>query len=114
MAHGLLMNPALLQGKKLGILLSTAPTERNFRHGIRLAETALAAGVDVYLYCIDEAVRGVGDTELQQMRERGLKLYACAYGAQRRNIPVNSLAAFAGLTVVNDLIASTDRFVSFN
>ncbi len=102
------------RGRKLGILLSTAPSEQGFRHGLRLAESALAAGVDVYLYCIDEAVRGVGDAELQAMRERGLKLYACAYGAHRRNIPVNSLAAFAGLTVVNDLIASTDRFVSFN
>jgi len=108
------MNLSPLRGKKLGILLSTAPSERNFRHGLRLAESALAVGIDVYLYCIDEAVRGVADTELQQMRDRGLKLYACAYGAQRRNIPVNSLATFAGLTVVNDLIASTDRFISFN
>ncbi len=102
------------RGKKLGILLSTAPTERNFQHGVQLAKTALASGVDVYLYCIDEAVRGVGDAGLQQLKEHGLKLYACAYGAQRRNIPINSLAAFAGLTVVNDLIASTDRFISFN
>lgn len=108
------MNPPPLQGKKLGILLSTAPAERNFRHGLLLAQTALASGVDVYLYCIDDAVHGVADAELQRLREHGLKLYACAYGAHRRNIPVNSLATFAGLTVVNDLIASTDRFVSFN
>lgn len=108
------MNLSPLRGKKLGILLSTTPAERNFRHGVRLADAALSAGVDVYLYCIDEAVRGVSDPELQQLRDRGLKLYACAYGAQRRNIPVNALATFAGLTVVNDIIASTDRFVSFN
>ncbi|MGE3308824.1 MAG: DsrE family protein [Limisphaerales bacterium] len=103
-----------LRGRKLGILLSTAPSEPSFRHGVRLADSALSAGADVYLYCIDDAVHGVADTELQALRDRGLKLYACAYGAHRRNLPVNSLAAFAGLTVVNDLIASTDRFVSFN
>lgn len=102
------------RGRKLGVLLSTSPAEAPFRHGVRLAEAALAEGVDVYLYCIDEAVRGVADPELQALKGRGLKLYACAYGAQRRNIPVNDQAMFAGLTIVNDLIAGTDRFVSFN
>lgn len=81
---------------------------------MRLAEIALAAGVDVYLYCIDEAVHGVGDAGLQALKAKGLKLYACAYGAQRRALPINDLATYAGLTVVSDLIAGTDRFVSFN
>lgn len=108
------MNPSPLRGKKLGILLSTAPAQSGFRHGLRLAETALAQGVDVYLYCIDEAVRGVPDPDLQRLKSLGLKLYACAYGAHRRNLPVDSLATYAGLTVVNDLIAGTDRFISFN
>lgn len=106
--------PPSLRGRKLGILLSTRPEEAPFRHGVRLAESALEAGVDVYLYCIDDAVLGVGDGALQQLKGRGLKLYACAYGAQRRQVPIDDRAAFAGLTVVNDLIASTDRFVSFN
>jgi hypothetical protein len=104
----------LLRGRKLGILVSSQPDSAGFHHGLRLAETALAEGMDVYLYCIDEAVRGVGDTRLQALRGAGLKLYACAYGAQRRRIPVNDQAVFAGLTVVNDLINGTDRFVSFN
>lgn len=103
-----------LHGKKLGILISAPPDQSGFRHGIRLAASALDAGVDVYLYCIDAAVPGLADPELQGLKQRGVKLYACAYGAQRRNIPTSELATFAGLTVVNDLIASTDRFVSFN
>lgn len=100
--------------RKLGILLSTRPEQPNFRHGLRLAETALDRGVDVYLYCIDDAVLGVSDADLQRLRSKGLKLYACAYGAQRRSIPVNDLATFAGLTIVTDLVANTDRFVAFN
>jgi hypothetical protein len=103
-----------LRGKKLGLLLSTRPDTPNFRHGVNLAEAALAAEVKVYLYCIDDAVHGVGDARLQSLKARGLNLYACAYAAQRRNIPVNELAAFAGLSVVSDLIAGTDRFLSFN
>lgn len=108
------MDPTTLRGRKLGILLSTRPDQPAFHHGVHLAATALDAGVDVYLYCIDDAVEGVGDPGLQRLQPKGLKLYACAYGAQRRRIPVNHLASFAGLTVVNDLIASTDRFIAFN
>jgi hypothetical protein len=81
---------------------------------VRLADAAMSAGVDVYVYCIDDAVRGVETVELDALKNRGLKLYACAYGANRRNYPLNQHAVFAGLTIVNDLIAGTDRFVSFN
>jgi len=103
-----------LRGKKLGLLISVPPEHHNFNHGLRLAATALGQGVDVYLYCIDEAVKGLGDPRLQRLKTDGVKLFACAYGAQRRNIPVSERAAFGGLTILNDLIASTDRFVSFN
>jgi hypothetical protein len=103
-----------LAGKKLGLLLSTSPEHPSFRHGVNLANAALDAGLKVYLYCIDDAVRGVGDPQLQLLQTRGLSLYACAYGAQRRNIPTNNLAVFAGLAVVSDLMAATDRFLSFN
>jgi len=104
----------MLNGKKLGILISSRPDQPGFHHGLCVAEAALGEGVDVYLYCIDDAVTGVGDPRLQELRKRGVKLYACAYGAQRRNIPLSDLAIFAGLTVVSDLMAGTDRFVCFN
>jgi predicted peroxiredoxin len=103
-----------LDGKKLGILISCTPDEPNFLHGLRIAEAALAQGVDVYLYCIDEAVPGINSARLQKLKHNGLKLYACAYGAHRRNLPLNDDAVFAGLTVVSDLIAATDKFISFN
>lgn len=104
----------MLRGKKLGILISCLPEQPNFRHGVGVAWAAIHLGIDVYLYCIDDAVKGVEEPALQELKNRGLKLYACAYGAHRRNYPLNDKAVFAGLTVVNDLIASTDRFLSFN
>ena len=102
------------KGRKLGLLISCAPAEPGFRHGVRMAAAALDLGVDVYLYCIDDGVTGVRDADLQALRDRGLKLYACAYGAHQRGLPVDDSAAYAGLTVVSDLIGNTDRFVSFN
>jgi hypothetical protein len=103
-----------LRGKKLGLLLSTHPDQPGFQHGLGLAEAAISGGVDVYIYCIDDAVHGIGQPQLQSLAARGLNLYACAYAAQRRDLPVNDKAIFAGLAVVSDLIAATDRFVSFN
>jgi predicted peroxiredoxin len=103
-----------LRGKKIGLLISSRPDSPKFQYGLQLAAAALEEGVDVYLYCIDEAVKGIAEKKLQVLKERGLKLYACAYGANRRNFPLSDDATFAGLTVVSDLIAGTDRFVSFN
>src|SRR6266566_1634408 len=97
--------------KKLGVLISVPPDHPNFTHGVCLAETALAQGVDVYLYCIDEAVRGHGDARLRKLKADGLKLFACAYGAQRRNVPMSEQATFSGLGILNDMIACADRFV---
>lgn len=102
------------RARKLGILISARPEQPSFRHGVRLAGTALRSGVDVYLYCIDDGVLGLEDPELQALKTTGLKLYACAYGAQRRNLPINESAMFAGLTIVSDLMANTDRFISFS
>jgi hypothetical protein len=104
----------ILDGKKLGLLLSACPAQPNFRRAIDLAAAALHAGVKVYVYCIDDAVRGLADSQLQQLRSRGLSLYACAYGARRRDVAVSDLAVFAGLSTVSDVMAGTDRFLSFN
>jgi hypothetical protein len=103
-----------LRGKKLGVLISCPPDAPGFRHGLRVAEAAMNRGVSVYLYCIDDAVRGVADSRLQKLKGAGLNLYACAYGAQKRALPLSQDATFAGLTVVNDIMAGTDRFVCFN
>ena len=103
-----------LRGKKLGLLLSTPPSQPGFHHGLSLAHAALEEGAEVYLYCVDEAVRGVDEPRLQSLAACGLKLYVCAYGAQRRGLERNPRAIYAGLALLSDLMAATDRFVSFN
>jgi hypothetical protein len=75
--------------------------------------SALEAGVRVYLYCIDEGVRSVSTPEVQALKERGVHLFGCAYGAGHRKIAIDESAAWSGLTVLADVVGSTDRFVSF-
>ena len=102
-----------LSGKKLGVLLTTAPDHPNFRPALALMNGALDAGVRLYLYCVDEGVRAVGTTEIQGLKSRGASLFGCAYGAHRRHISVDDAAAWSGLTVLADVVGSTDKFVSF-
>ena len=102
-----------LRGKKLGVLLTTAPAHPNFRVALALMNGALDAGVRLYLYCIDEGVRAVATPEVQALKGRGASLFGCAYGAHRRHIPVDDSAAWSGLTVLADVVGSTDRCVSF-
>src|SRR5258708_18573773 len=104
---------AELAGKKLGVLLTTAPAHPNFRPAVALMQAALDARARVYLYCIDEGVRAVATPEVQALKARGASLFGCAYGAGRRNIPLDETATWSGLTVVADVVGSTDRFVSF-
>ena len=103
-----------LRGKELAVLLSASPDRLAFQHGLGLAEAALAQGVEVYLYCVDEAVRGLNEPALQSLAARGLKLYGCAYAAQRRRLPMDDKTNWAGLGLLSDLMAATDRMVTFN
>ena len=100
--------------RKLGILLSVAPDHPNFNHGLQLAAAALNAQDEVFIYCLDEAVRGVTDERLKILKSHGLRLFACSFAAQRRQLPQTQDVLYGGLTMLNDVMAASDRLVSFN
>ncbi len=104
---------AVLVGKKLGVLLTTPPSHPNFQPAVALMNSAMEAGVRVYLYCIDEGVHAVGTPEIPALENRGASLFGCAYGVGHRKITLDETAAWSGLTVLADVVGSTDRFVSF-
>ncbi|HLG21228.1 MAG TPA: DsrE family protein [Candidatus Manganitrophaceae bacterium] len=100
--------------KKLGLLLSTPPENKNLKTVVSLAKEALHQGMDAYLYLIDDGVRNLDRPEIDELAQQGAKLFLCAYGAQRRGIPNSEKAAFCGLVVLSDLMKGCDRFVTFN
>lgn len=102
-----------LAGKKLGILLTTPPEHVNFARVVSLIRAALQQKISVYLYCIDNGVSCVNTPEIQSLKNSGIHLFGCAYGAHHRNIPVDDKAAYSGLTIVADMVAGTDRFLTF-
>jgi sulfur relay (sulfurtransferase) complex TusBCD TusD component (DsrE family) len=104
----------IVAGRKLGILVSADPSQPNFTHAIRLAEAARAEGVDVYLYCLDEALPAITSANVQNLRASGAKIFGCAFGAQKRSLQIGEEAVLAGLGMVSEIMSSTDRFVAFS
>jgi sulfur relay (sulfurtransferase) complex TusBCD TusD component (DsrE family) len=102
-----------LSGLRLGILLSASPGSPSFAHGVKLAQAALTRGVRVYLYCIDDAVSGLGTGPMQDLRMGGVQVYGCAYAAERRGLPWQADMVYGGLALLSDLMAGTDRFLAF-
>lgn len=102
--------------KSLGLLLSTPPEHPNLTTALELAEAALARGTALYLYLIDEGVRALGDPRLRALPARGVRLFACAYGCQKRHLPLEDTPdiTYCGLVVLTDLLNATDRFVALN
>jgi len=101
-------------GKKLGLMLSTAPAHGNLDTAVGLSGAALDRGAQVYLYLIDDGVAAVDDPRVQALAERGARLFVCAFGCQKRGRPLSEHATNCGLVVLTDVINGTDRFVALN
>jgi hypothetical protein len=103
-----------LAKRKLGLMVSTSPDHANLETALGLSGAALARGAGVYLYLIDDAVSAVEDPRVQDLAARGLKIFVCAYGCQKRGQPLSDKATNCGLVVLTDLINGTDRFLALN
>ena len=94
----------------LGMLLTNAPGSVEFRSAMALAEESQREGLRVFLYLLDEAVEGA--KEMRRLAEQGVRISACAYAAQRRSLPFCEHVVYGGFSMLNDIIAHSDRFVS--
>ena len=105
-----------LARKKLGVLLSTGPEHANLEVAVGLSRAALDRGAQLYLYLIDDGVRALDDPRIGALSDRGARLFVCAYGCQKRAIPLREATGvtYCGLVVLTDLINGTDRFIALN
>lgn len=105
-----------LSKQKLGLMLSTSPEHPNLQTATELSRAALGRGGDVYLYLIDEGVYAKDRPEIRELAGRGAKLFVCAYGCQKRGLPLSDpeTLTYSGLVVLTDLINGCDRFLALN
>ena len=106
-----------MEKKKLGVLLSTPPSDPGVTTAARLCQEALGSDMDVYLYLIDEGVRNLRDKRFLQLADTGAKFFVCAYGCQTHGVPTDGLdknVTLCGLVVLSNMINGCDRFVAFN
>lgn len=108
---------SVMEKKKLGILLSTGPSHPHVETVTKLGEEALASGVDLYLYLIDEGVKNLENQRLLKLSTSGAKFFVCAYGCQQHKVSTEGYGkevTFCGLVVLSNIINGCDRFVAFN
>jgi len=97
-------------------VLSTGLEHPNLETAVGLSDAALDRGAELYLYLIDDGVRALDDPRIHALPARGAKLFVCAYGCQKRRIPLRDAdtITYCGLVVLTDLINGTDRFIALN
>ena len=105
-----------MQSKKLGVLLASPSTSSNSQAVFHLCQEALQAGLDVYLYLIDQGVQSLRDERYLTLSQSGVKFFACAYGCERHQISTDNLpptVSLSGLVVLSHIINGCDRFLAF-
>lgn len=105
-----------MQSKKFGVLLASPLTNSNSQAVFHLCQEALRAGLDVYLYLIDEGVQSLYDERYLTLSQSGVKLFACAYGCERHQVSIKNLpqtVSLCGLVVLSNIINGCDRFLAF-
>jgi len=81
-----------------------------------LAQAALEAGHEVYLYLLDEGVKNILSPPYQQLARSGIKMFACAYGCQQHHVSTANLdpgISLSGLVVLSGIIDGCEPFLSF-
>lgn len=105
-----------MNSKKIGFLLALPPTHTSAETVHGLASAALDAGHEVYLYLIDEGVKNIHTDRYRGLAQKGVRVFACAYGCQQHHVsttPIDPKMSLCGLVVLSGLIDACDPFLSF-
>jgi predicted peroxiredoxin len=102
--------------RKVGFLLSLPPSHSSVATVHGLAQVALEAGHEVYLYLIDEGVKNMSAPLYRSLAQSGVKIFICAYGCQQHHVStadIDSNMSLCGLVVLSGIIDVCEPFLSF-
>ncbi len=101
---------------KIGFLLALPPSHTSSTIVSGLAQAAVQAGDDVYLYLIDEGVKNMQSQPYRDLARSGVRIFVCAYGCQQHHVPTADAEkdfSLCGLVVLSGLIDACKPFLSF-
>ena len=101
-------------GKTFGVVVHANPECPSFQHAIRAMQTALKASCQVFLYLLDDAVTGVDDTGVRSLAQSGVKVSACGFAMEKRNLECPDCICPAGLTTLSDILYYADVVSVYN
>jgi sulfur relay (sulfurtransferase) complex TusBCD TusD component (DsrE family) len=102
--------------RKVGLLLSLPPSHSSVATVHGLAQAALEAGHEVYLYLIDEGVKNLSAPQYRSLAQSGAKVFICAYGCQQHHVSTANIdpnMSLCGLVVLSGIIDACEPFLSF-
>jgi predicted peroxiredoxin len=102
--------------QKIGFLLALPPSHQSSQTVTGLAQAALDAGHEVYLYLIDEGVKNMKSQPYQELARAGVRTFVCAYGCQQHHVSTADIEkefTLCGLVVLSGLIDACKPFISF-
>lgn len=101
---------------KIGFLLALPPSHESSTTVTRLAQTAVDAGHEVYLYLIDEGVKNMHCQPYRDLAHSGARVFVCAYGCRHHDVSTADLdpkMSLCGLVVLSGIIDTCKPFLSF-
>ncbi|MBS0156272.1 MAG: DsrE family protein [Nitrospira sp.] len=102
--------------QKIGFLLALPPAHPSSAVVIGLAQAALDANHEVYLYLIDEGVKNMTSQSYRNLARGGVRMFVCAYGCQQHHVSTTDVEkefTLCGLVVLSGLIDACKPFISF-
>lgn len=94
--------------KSQAFLVTQKPEGHLFQEFWQKIADARLAGIACYVYGLDDGVYSL--LKMQELREKGAHLFACAWALQERGMPMDEGTIPSGLVMLHDLIAKTDGF----
>lgn len=105
-----------MHGRELALVVSTAPERGDLERALALAHAAVAAGLEVGMFFMDEAVRGLpaARAALAALAALDCQLCACASSAHARGLRAADVGILLGSQDDHAaLVHRADRVIAF-
>lgn len=98
--------------RTLGILLTTSPEHEDASTAVRLAEAALAQGIEVKIFVMCDGVYQLSNPLFLSLKAQGAELCMCAQNAVERSVGKRPEVVSGSQYDLAHYVNEADRFIS--